>query len=487
MNSLLLFAEKMGFDESFQSISLGQGQGPIAEQLIKKAQKDGTWVCLQNCHLATSWMPSLEFIWENMDTFNTESSFRLWLTSYPSEMFPTTILQNGVKMTNEPPTGLQQNLLRSYNSEPMNDDSFYTGCPGKDRPFTKLLYGICFFHAVVQERKKFGPLGWNIPYGFNESDFQISVQQLQIFINQYHDIPYVAISYLTGECNYGGRVTDAWDRRAIVTILQDYINDRVVNDPGYTFVDLGDQYKIPRKNEHREYLKHIDESIPNLPTPEVYGLHSNAGIIRDLQASNILLESMVLTQGKTTSGSDAAKEKQLVATFGDIEAKLPKIFDIEIASQKFPVDYNESMNTVLVQEMERYNKLLVEIKSTCVEVQKALQGLAVLTPELESVIFSINLKKVPDSWMKKSYPSLKPIGSYINDFLDRLTFLDTWYQHGKPATFWISGFYFTQAFLTGVMQNYARKYKIPIDTLTFDFAVMKEKRYEKMVKIILLS
>jgi len=71
MGSLLLFAEKTGFDETFQSISLGQGQGPIASNIIENAQSTGTWVCLQNCHLAASWMPTLEFIWEKMDIYNT--------------------------------------------------------------------------------------------------------------------------------------------------------------------------------------------------------------------------------------------------------------------------------------------------------------------------------------------------------------------------------------------------------------------------------
>lgn len=71
MNSLLIFAEKMGYIKTFQSISLGQGQGPIAQKLIEEAQERGSWICLQNCHLATSWMPTLQMLWENMDFNNT--------------------------------------------------------------------------------------------------------------------------------------------------------------------------------------------------------------------------------------------------------------------------------------------------------------------------------------------------------------------------------------------------------------------------------
>lgn len=112
MDALTKFAESMNYFERFESISLGQGQGPIAQRMIERAQTEGFWVCLQNCHLAASWMFNLENIYESLDYTNTVSSFRLWLTSYPSAQFPVSILQDSVKMTTEPPMSLQNNIMR---------------------------------------------------------------------------------------------------------------------------------------------------------------------------------------------------------------------------------------------------------------------------------------------------------------------------------------------------------------------------------------
>ena len=107
--------------DKLQVISLGQGQGPKAEELITRAKKSGEWVILQNCHLAKSWITTaLEKIVTDLsvEESSIDENFRLFLTSMPADYFPVSVLQNGVKLTTEPPRGLKANLRRSYDGIP---------------------------------------------------------------------------------------------------------------------------------------------------------------------------------------------------------------------------------------------------------------------------------------------------------------------------------------------------------------------------------
>ncbi|BFI29560.1 dynein axonemal heavy chain [Marchantia polymorpha subsp. ruderalis] len=477
MSSLLKLSSDKG--AKLQTVSLGQGQGPVATAIMQEAAKDGSWVALQNCHLAVSWMPTFEKYWETELTSKEKvhEKFRLWLTSYPSEHFPVAVLQNAVKMTNEPPSGLKANMTGSYLMYPISDPEFFGHC-SKEKEWRRMLYGLCFFHAYVQERRKFGPLGWNIPYEFNESDLRISVRQLKMFIEEYpEEIPYKALNYLTGECNYGGRVTDDHDRRTLLTILSDFYCEKIHQDD-YPFSESG-IYKAPPYGEYQSYIDFIKE-LPSQPTPEIYGFHDNADITKDMTSTERLLTSLLLaapsTQAATKSGDKKgpSPDEQLLNIVVDIQGKIPANFDIEQAQIKFPVTYLESMNTVLCQELERYNKLITIIRISLDQIQKAVKGLIVMSSDLELLGRNLVDGKIPVMWAAKSYPSRKPLANYVADLLNRVAFFQDWVSNGSPMIFWISGFFFTQSFLTGAKQNFARAKHFPIDMIDFEFQVIED-------------
>ena len=126
-SDLYKFAEMKKFTKKLNAISLGQGQGPLAEALARTAMERGQWVFFQNCHLAPSWMPSLERLIENISPEFVHRDFRIWLTSMPSNKFPVSVLQNGSKMTMEPPKGIKANLLKAYTTMIVDDD-FLEAC-----------------------------------------------------------------------------------------------------------------------------------------------------------------------------------------------------------------------------------------------------------------------------------------------------------------------------------------------------------------------
>lgn len=263
-------------------------------------------------------------------------------------------------------------------------------------------------------------MGWNISYQFNETDLRISVKQLAIFIDEYPDkTPFDALKYLTGECNYGGRVTEALDRRTLMVILEDYYNEKILED-GYAFSPSG-IYFAPKHGEYDSYIEYA-KSLPAFPEPEIFGFHANAAITKNMNETDATLEAILLTQQQAGGGGDGDKDATVNAIADSVLKDVPLPFNIREAEKKYPVRYEQSMNTVLTQELTRYNNLINVIRSSMSDMKKAIKGEVLLSPDLERALNQLVDGKVPALWLKKCYPSLKPLGGFIKDLKERLEF-----------------------------------------------------------------
>lgn len=158
---------------------------------------------------------------------------------------------------------------------------------------------------------------------------------------------------------------------------------------------------------------------------------------------------MLITQQSSSSGGGEGQDDLINSLADSILGKMPEAFDLVDAAKKFPVAYEQSMNTVLTQELDRFNTLTKVIKTSLKNLKLAIKGEVLLSADLEAALNSLKVGKVPAMWLAKSYPSLKSLGSYMNDLFERLGWFKEWSDTDHPETMWISRFHFTQGFLTG--------------------------------------
>uniref|UniRef100_A0A8C4ZUY6 Dynein, axonemal, heavy chain 6 n=1 Tax=Gadus morhua TaxID=8049 RepID=A0A8C4ZUY6_GADMO len=429
----LVFILSTGSDPmgAFQvkSISLGQGQGPIAERLIREALESGEWIFLQNCHLAVSWMLAMEELIKTFTEPDTSihQNFRLFLSSMPSKVFPITVLQNSVKVTNEPPKGLRANVRRAFNE--ISGSYFEEHVLG--RPWRKIVFGVCFFHAIIQERKKFGPLGWNIGYEFSDSDRECALLNLQLYCKD-TTIPWDALTYITGEITYGGRVTDAWDQRCLRTVLKGFFSPGTL-EPGYAYSPSG----TPHHHHHHRYASSCPCRLETLTlistilevqprSSALGGGKSNDEIIHEL--ADAILAKIPGTHTHRNTHTEA--HTRIYTTLEHIQTKT---------------------QTHTLPNRPQHKHIHIQTKTT---LQKALAGLVVMSEEMERISSSFLNNQVPSHWAGAAYPSLKPLASWVRDLALRTSFIQVGAAPRDTHT------------------NHARRYNLPIDELGFGFSVL---------------
>jgi dynein heavy chain len=207
-----------------------------------------------------------------------------------------------------------------------------------------MLYVLSFFHATIQERKKFGKIGWNVSYDFNDSDFKISWNLISLYLNKAiatneEELPWATLRYLIGEAMYGGRVTDDYDRRVLNTYLKEFMGDFIFDSNQKFFFSTSDfDYVIPYEAENKEQIEQEIDKIPLFTNPNVFGLHSNAEIQYFSNSVKELWTNVLSMQVSEGGGGDGMNREEYIAKVAqDIQDKLPEEFDIFNIKKKFDV------------------------------------------------------------------------------------------------------------------------------------------------------
>ncbi|XP_023241581.1 dynein beta chain, ciliary-like isoform X1 [Centruroides sculpturatus] len=468
--------EKMGYttdNKNFHNVSLGQGQEIVAENALDIASQKGHWVILQNIHLVQKWLPNLE---KKLEQYFEDShpNFRVFMSAEPAEspethIIPHGILESAIKITNEPPRGMLANLHRAFDNF---DQDVLESC-SKEMEFKSILFSLCYFHAVVAERRKFGPQGWNKIYPFNFGDLIISVNVLQNYLENSSKVPWEDLRYLFGEIMYGGHITDDWDRRLCKTYLEEYMAPELLD--GELMFASG--ICCPPNLDYNGYHKYIDETILS-ESPHLYGLHPNAEIGFLTQASENLFGSLLELQPRDINlgeGTTTTREERITQIIDDIMERLPSQF---ILADLFTRAEDKTPYTVVAfQECERMNFLLNEIQNSLKELNLGLKGELTITAEMEELENSLFLDHVPKTWTKRAYPSLLGFTAWYCDLILRAKDLESWVNDFVlPSSVWLSGFFNPQSFLTAVMQVTARKNELPLDKMCLQCEVTKKNR-----------
>ncbi|KAI8792083.1 dynein heavy chain 5, axonemal [Biomphalaria glabrata] len=460
--------ERLAKQKGFKcgSISMGQGQDVHARRLLSVSMSEGRWVLLQNCHLGLDFMD--ELLDTVLTTENVNDQFRLWLTTEEHPKFPINLLQSSIKFTNEPPMGVKAGLKRTY-AGVTQEQLDYSNLPA----WKPMLYGVAFLHTTVQERRKFGPIGWNIPYEFNQGDLNATVQFIQNHLDDLdpkRGVNWVTVRYMIGEVQYGGRVTDDYDKRLLNTYTRVWFSETMFTD-NFAFYT---GYKIPKCKNLEEYRNYI-ESLPLVDSPECFGLHPNADITYQTNTANKMLSTIVNIQPKDAgSGGGETRETVVYRLADDMLEKLPQDYVAhEVRERLKKMGHLQPLNIFLRQEIDRMQRVIGLVRTTLMDLKLAIDGTIIMSENLRDALDNMYDARVPNNWKKVSWQSTT-LGFWFTDLLDRNAQFYSWLFEGRPTSFWMTGFFNPQGFLTAMRQEITRAHKgWALDTVFLENEVTK--------------
>ena len=468
----------------YHTISLGQGQDVVAGEKLEAGNRQGHWIFLSNVHLMPRWLIVLEKKLDEYAISGTHQDFRIMLSSDPSTGIPMSILDRSIKITSDPPSGLKANLKQAF-------ACFTRESYEELEPRTKgILFGLCQFHAVMVERKKFGSKGYNMMYPFSTGDLVCSAAVLRNYMESAPaKVPWADLRYLFGEIMYGGHIVNEFDRLLANTYLEFYMKEELLDEmPLYPYIDSGtDSFRAPSTSSvYERVVEHIDDTLRH-ETPLAFGLHPNAEIGFRTQTSEYLLRNILELSAASqdnSSGDGQSSQQQIAETI--IQDVLDTLRDVkfEIDTIAGGLDLGPFQNVVL-QECERMNTLIQEILRSLIELDQGFRGDLTVSDAMEELANCLYLDRVPKRWEVLAYPSLRTLSNWLLDLQRRIAQLNDWAANivESPVVTWLCGLFNPQSFITAVMQSTAQAQGLELDKLSLLTEITKKMNAEEVTAV----
>jgi len=517
------------------AVSMGEGQEPNADRAMEVGMKTGGWALLQNTHLGLGFMNTVDEklkaahegnASEVADDKKKEESkeqnddnsapavaetskpkdkadevvgvhpdFRLWITCEPTPAFPVNLLQIAIKVTNEPPAGMRAGLHRTFHTTV--DQERLSRVESKEWP--SLVWCLSFMHSAMQERRKFGSIGFSVPYEFNNPDLEASLLFLEKHCanNLATGPDWKTVQYMIAEVQYGGRITDELDRITFNVFTEQWLN--VITVAGAHLVKIDNfTYGTPGGVDMIDNVRKFVASFPSRDSPRIFGLHENADITLGINECSYMLDTVSNTRPKDSGNSEGGKSReevvsdkcvellQLMAHCGYKDSEVRELvrrrkfhekeINFYIATKEkdnLPqggadaVDgFTIPLNVFLYQEIVRLDRTMGIVRKTLKELIEAIKGEIIMTPVLEQALGNIADGKPPSHWYLSAGGeeiawTTQSLTNWFNGMLAREKQNTTWLRGERPLAYWMTGFYNPQGFLTAARQEVCRRHSNP--------------------------
>ncbi|KAJ7171883.1 dynein heavy chain protein 1 [Mycena crocata] len=464
------------------SVAMGSPEGfTLADQAIAAASRQGSWVLLKNVHLASTWLGQLE---KKLQTLNPHRNFRLFLTMEANPTaIPVNILRQSRLIMNEPPPGIKANLLDSLRS--ISSSRLSQGPAEKIR----LYFLLSWFHAVVQERLRYAPLGWSKTYDFNDSDMASAFTTIDAWLNTVSKgranidpaaIPWDALRTLVKQSVYGGRVDSDFDQRILDAFVDNLFTPLAYNVdfnlvPSVTGAQLLD---APDGTKMEHFLSWVQE-LPDREPPSWLSLPPTAERVIAAAQGNELLGKLRKMRMLSDDDDDSTPAAATSKSQGSQQpAWMRGLLDrcrhwIELLPAKFntlakqSADTEDPLHRLFSREGSIGRRLLAQVQKDLKDVIKVCQGELKQTNHLRTLMSCLTKGTIPDHWRRYKVSKALAVSGWIADLSRRLAQLDNiaGLDNLNNVEVWLGGLFFPEAYITATRQAVAHRKKWSLETL----------------------